>query len=143
MAEPKLRAFRWLGTRRAEGAVGVLQIRRDDGRVVVVPPHIPGQIERECIVRDPTNLAALGAARIEELVKSGQAEYINLVDGALEMFRKDDPGALKEFSEMQQIVQDSADESASLFKMAQAQRLAGHPLANVAGERLPGTPATT
>ena len=84
MAEEKLKAFRWLGEIPSL-CKGVLTIKRKDGKVIVVPPHNPGAgITKSCIVRDIENLAALGEARIEELVKTGRAEFIKMADGLMD-----------------------------------------------------------
>jgi hypothetical protein len=71
MAE--IKAFRWLGA-------GVLHIKRADGKLVIVPPHEAGVIERRCIVKDPQNLAALGQDRIAQLVKDKLAEVVTWTD---------------------------------------------------------------
>ena len=98
MAE-KLRAIRWLGAfGAANDRKGVLHIDRPDDKDRprrVVRPGEP--------IKDPKNLAVLGAARIQELVDEGQAEYLDALEklGVDELLNrenvKDDstPGELK------------------------------------------------
>ena len=71
----KPKAFRWLGP-------GVLHIHHKSGEVVVVPPG-----GKPSIVRKVENLIALGAERIEHLIKAGYAEELKIVDGIMEAIR--------------------------------------------------------
>lgn len=73
MAEAKLRAFRYLGQHGPDNdRKGVLHIARPDGQTRVI---FPGKT-----VKDPVNLAALGAARIAELVDSKEAQYLDFFE---------------------------------------------------------------
>ena len=82
MAEVK--AFRWKGP-------GVLHIKRPDGKLEVVPPYSPGEIEKGCNVRDPVNIEALGQARIAALIAAGQAEPIKWTDDIAAFIKNDPP----------------------------------------------------
>jgi hypothetical protein len=84
MAEVK--AFRWKGP-------GVLHIKRPDGKLEVVPPYSPGEIEKGCNVRNPMNIEALGQERIASLIAAGQAEPIKWTDD-IAAFLKNDPPPL-------------------------------------------------
>jgi hypothetical protein len=81
MAE--IKAFRWLGPGRLDIAKG------KGGKYVIIPPYVPGICERKCNVKDPENIAALGQARIAQLIKDGMAEPINWSDAVSAYLRSD------------------------------------------------------
>jgi hypothetical protein len=126
MSEAKLRPFRWLGR-------GVLHINHPDGSTVVVPPDGPASI-----VRKPENLAVLGADFIDQIIKDGRAEGLNIVDGIMEAI-KPSAGTMtpEELAQAQQIADDSRKDSKVLEKKAKDQKAAG-----ISGTSAPeGTPS--
>ena len=127
MGDEKLQAFRWKGP-------GVLHIQRAAGERRVVPAYEPGQIEKACIVKDPENLAALGAARITEFIASKQAEPVNWVEGLAGMLKEDSPEALVDAKQADEIAQKAAKDSASVAVAAKAEKKAGNPRANAEAE---------
>ena len=80
--EKEIKAFRWKGP-------GVLHISRPDGKLKVIPPYTPGEIEHGCLVKDPVNVDALGQARIAALVAEGKAEVITWADNIAGFIRPD------------------------------------------------------
>lgn len=133
----KPKAFRWLGFHSENdiGArLGVLHIQRADGtrKVIAVGK----------IVKEAEDLAALGAERIEELVKAGKAEFMSLLEklGVEELLGRENPKS--DLSPDEQKKAEEAAQSASDATRADAnlqglmsQR--GHPLAD------PAAPAMT
>jgi hypothetical protein len=110
MAEVK--AFRWRGP-------GVLHIKgRPDGKLVVVPPYEPGEIEHACIVKDPVNIAALGQERVVSLIKAGSAEPITWVDGIKGFVREDakESLTLQDVQASEEQLQPTAEFEASVQK---------------------------
>lgn len=131
MAEPKLRPFRWMHR-------GVLHIELPDGKVHVVPPG--------GFVRKAEHLASLGAARIEEFIKDGIAEAVNIVDGLIEAINPAPAQTPKEeLEQAQTIAQDSRDEGKSIKNLRDQQqaKAADKPLSTPpsVGAQAPGAPA--
>lgn len=121
------KAYRWRGGLLGKDSTGnpvfggVLHIRIPDGgdgtfptgRVVVIPRYSPGECERACIIRDPVNLAALGEARIADLVKVGSLEPVKWSDDLLSWLHADSPMVERDTAEAQRIAQESATASAA------------------------------
>ncbi len=81
-----VKSFRFLGP-------GTLHISRPDG-LRVIPPYIPGEIERACIVSDPVNLESLGQPRIASLFAEGRAEPVKMTQEIMAFLKADDPNSL-------------------------------------------------
>ena len=113
--DEKLQAFRWRGP-------GALHIQRPTGERIVVPAYKAGEIEKLCIVKDPENLAALGAARIAEFIKNSQAEAVNWVDNLANMIRDDSGPDLADAKQAQEIATESAAVSKSRADQAKADK---------------------
>ena len=105
MAEVK--AFRWKGP-------GVLHIKRPDGKLEVVPPYSPGEIEKGCNVRDPVNIESLGQARIAALIASGHAEPIKWTDEIAAFLKNDPPPLDPETGQGSLAVSDAKSSEAAL-----------------------------
>lgn len=73
----KTKRIRWLG--KAEGVVrSVLNLSHPDG----MKTYFPGDI-----IDDAAHLAALGEARIQELIAEGKAEAVKFVEGVLNIVK--------------------------------------------------------
>ncbi|HUX12070.1 MAG TPA: hypothetical protein VMW87_03530 [Spirochaetia bacterium] len=102
--------FRWLGP-------GTLHIRRPEGGVTVIPPG-----GRQSIVKAQENLAALGAERIEHLIKEGYAETLNIIDGIIEAVNPSHGSmTAEELAEAQKLAEDTMAAEASFAKQARPQ----------------------
>ena len=72
-ADKPARAFRWIGQHGPmNDRKGDLHIQRPDGDRRIV---FPGQT-----VKDPVNLEVIGAKRVDEFVKAGTAEYLDVLE---------------------------------------------------------------
>lgn len=119
MAEEKIvkpgRAFRWKGP-------GILQITRADGTVVIIPPGDDPEYKDDprCRVRKPENLLALGVERVEQFIQQGLAEALPLGEKIAEALKGENEKKDDEISNAEKIVQQSANASAGLKKVANA-----------------------
>ena len=125
MAE-KLRAFRYLGAFGApDDRKGVLHIDRPDDKIRPRRVVRPGEL-----VKDPLNLEKLGAARIQELVDEGQAEYLDVLEklgfeAALAKGKVGDDSSKEEVDTAAQAATDAAKMNIGKKAIADAQIASG------------------